>query len=272
MPDDMRDEIRRRMATTVAELRLPIHKFNTAQDPVDFLSINARPVLYELLGRTAREGLEQGTAMWADEPPEGVFDYEQLPLNVSKIVQGRDPGDDLPQSVDTPDAAVDGVIQIEMHTHPLGGSVGLSEGDWRGVATTLLQYPEPARKVLSRNPTLRAFCVMGQRLGDEDRNVATIKWVQAKPAADKLTIQESRERSQDLFAQLDRDLVFTPASEIIEPVDDLLTTGIGTIDLPKPVERLRFRSAIPDTISDERFGNAFASGDLTEVLEGVNYI
>ena len=256
MTDSFKEEIRDRMSA--ADLILPAEDYDLNREGAALTVEHLRPVLYEIIGRTARTNREQSVAAWHRINPESP---SVDTLSVSDIVMGQQ------KSVMGVSPPADAMVAFDLHTHTVPGSLRPSVADIQSITGTLLQYPAD----VSGPATSRHFGIVTQRLGEPEAQVASIRAVTADPSVTRLSIEEQKEITQDAIeASKGSDLRLL--NERLGKASEYLESTTAQFDLPVPAERLHFRSAIPDTVSDRRFGNAFADGDLTEVLRGVEYV
>lgn len=275
---DYREKIRRRMGkghqkvethTTAraadfeTRFRLPIADPAPRQTIGDVIIESARPVLYEALGRTETFDREHGFAMAT--VPNAAPPFSEMV--VTEIVEGQ-----AESITGAPRSPSTSIIGANVHTHPVPGNAAFSYQDYTSMAGDLLQFPPANLRQLRRGGGKRAFGVLTQRHGDDQRGVAVLKLVKTKDKVFELDIDQQRDRSQELIESAKEKAILASAEDVLEPVSDLLEHEFREFELPESVESLRFRSAIPREVSDQRFGNAFADGDLTEVLDGVRYL
>jgi hypothetical protein len=245
------------------EFRLPITDPAPRQTIGDVIIESARPVLYETLGRT--ETFDREHAFAVATVPNAAPPFSEMV--VTEIVEGQ-----AESITGAPRSPSTSIIGANVHTHPVPGNAGFSYQDYTSMAVDLLQFPPEKLRQLRRGGAKRAFGVLTQRPGDDQRGVAVLNLVKTKDKAFELDIDQQRERSQELFDSAKEKALLASAETVIEPVSDLLAHEFREFEVPDSVERLNFRSAIPPEVSDREFGNAFADGDLTDVLDGVRYL
>jgi hypothetical protein len=236
-----------------ARLRLP-QKVATDSAP-EWIEENLAPVVYHLIGETARSDREHGLGVWKEATEDPYF-------YVTDTAVG---GEDYVHTHDPPGHAG---YQFFIHTHPLPGSATLSPTDWQSVVVDLLQYPPAVREYWAEVDTARAFCVLTQRPGDVGQNRVAMKVVYTGPAADDLTIEESKEVSQEMFDFMGDTPDLHLQQEIEMNFPEYLRTAMITFPLPLPADHLRYKTARPEGVGEREFDRAMADGDLYGVLRG----
>jgi len=242
-------------------LIFPTDDFALQRNGATQLVTHFRPLLYDLLGNTARYDREYGTSVWI---PAEWIDPAVTRAYASEIEEG---GNDFISSDSAPASAP---IFYEIHTHPIPGMTSFSDADYRSMVGELLQFPSTDAQRIADNPSVRVFAVLTQRFGDEDSQQATLKTIETTPKVSRLPIEKQRELSKGVIEATTGEMLRT-AGDLLEPFSEYLTVHRATFDLPAPIGQLRFGSAIPSRIDDREFGNAYADGDLTDVLRGIDY-
>ena len=279
---DYHERIRQRIESSGGETSGPTNEIHSSQstdptvryelpmpDPAprqtmaDVLVSGARPILYEALGRTFRSEREHGFAVFSE--PQRTEPFGKL--QVSNIQEGRARA--ITGAPRSPSASL---VGFDIHTHPIPGNAGFSFEDYTSMAADLLQHPPVHQDFRTRNNARSSFGVITQRHGDNERGVAVLSLVTTTQKVNELSIDQQRGRTQELAQQAEEMAMLATVEDVLEPVDDLLTHEFREFEVPEDIQSLKFRSAIPPETTGRRFGNAFADGDLTDVLDGVRYL
>jgi len=266
MSDQFKDKIRDRMDqssfSAQSELVFPVDNYNLNKTPAENFVRFGRPIIYEMIGLTAKEEAEQGAVVWV---PASTIDPKVTEAHVSKIVKGTE------SSVASQSVQPDAPIFFDLHTHPIDSTAMFSRADIQSMMGSIIQYPDTARQTLRENPTRRSFGVIAQPFG-YDKTQVLVKLVTATGGVLKLDIEQQTELTKEVLSAWDDRDQFKPLEGFFSRFGDFFTLSSEQVTLPTPSRIASYRKAIPDSIPDREFGQAFAKGDLRDVLRGVEYV
>jgi len=254
---DYKDEIRTRMVEAEIQYELPLELFIPRKGGAELAAKHLRPILYEMVGRTERSGREQSVAAFAN-----MGDNQ---IDVTKIKQGTE------ESVSGMIAPSQSAVSFDLHTHPIPGSLAFSTADVRAMLAGLFQYPDEVRQQLQRGSISKHFGVVTQRLEDDEAGLASMKVVTVDDSVLGLTIPEQRDITQEAIAEF-QDTNFKPLEQRIGPASDYIDTQRLSFEIPESAQSLKFRSAIPPRVGGKAFRNTLADGDMTQILQGIEYV